>query len=223
MSRWKSLYQSLFRQSLLLAKSQSVSKYDSSEVTMVPGTLRGYRAWRLHSKGLESVSTTGHIWGRTERAQCLNKLRSPHPDHVAPVRGCTCGIYAKHTLEGVEDEFSWPSFLFGSIRAHGKVILGTAGFRAEYAEIEALFWPYPLSIIGDEEIENFLFSLPVYRDRAKFLRAYPPIPVDELLPPDVESSEWYLEWYAEQLRQDQIKLQNDNLRASMKSQWWKLQ
>jgi hypothetical protein len=209
----QSLYQSLYRQSP--PKSPSVSRYNDTEATMVPGTLRGYRVWRLTPHGLGSVSFTSYVWKKSERAQCAHG--STPIGHRAPVSGCTCGLYAKHTLEAVEDEFGSSSFMYGSIKAHGRIILGDHGFRAEYAEIEALLWHgLPIRYIDpDVGLAGALNSVPFYTTRKKFLKDYPPISVDHLLPEEAprDQVKYWGPTDPEKLWLDRMKLQADSLRA----------
>jgi hypothetical protein len=161
-----------------------VSNYDATETTVVPGALRGYRAWRVTPSGLGSMSTGGYLWRLKEHARCYRNdvIYINAAGHHAPVRGCTCGFYAKHTLDSVEDEFPYKGFMFGSIRAHGRIILGDSGFKAEYAEIEALLWRGESINIYSDELSNVLRSVPIYANRKNFLRDYPPISVENLLP-----------------------------------------
>lgn len=171
-----------------------MSKYSGTETTMVPGTLRGYRVWRLTPYGLGSVSFTSYVWGRNEQARCAHG--SAPLDHRAPVSGCTCGLYAKHTLEAVEYEFDSDNLMYGSIKAHGRIILGDHGFRAEHAEIEALLWyGQPMSFrLTDDELLKILSSVPFYTSRKKFLKDYPPISVDHLLPEKAPTTDRGMGW-----------------------------
>src|SRR6188474_3982377 len=123
-------------------RSPSVSdEYTGPEHLLVPGTLRGYRAWRLDGGYLRSVVDAG-AWQETgNTADCGrfdSRLIIIGPEvlgyHRAPDRHCTCGFYAKHHLSEVEGEFYGSQFVHGSIKAYGKVILGTKGFRAQYAD-----------------------------------------------------------------------------------------
>jgi len=227
LSQWNNLYQSLFRQSLYQQsppRSPSVSRYDGTETTMVPGTLRGYRVWKLHPNGLASLSIGRYVWGSgTEQARCLMSFSS-HSALEAPVRRCTCGLYAKHTLDAVEDEFMSGSLMYGSIKAHGRIILGDSGFRAERAEIEALLWQgSPIRYTDpDGELAIVLNSVPFYTSRKKFLKDYPPISVGHLLPEEAPKDQvqyWgpaaVLDEDQAQLWLDQIRIRGDARRAGL--------
>jgi hypothetical protein len=178
----------------------------------------------MHSKGLASLSMHGHTWGNAERARCYQAFQSRL--HIAPVRGCTCGIYAKHTLKAVEDEFMSGNLMYGSIKAYGRIILGDSGFKAEYAEIEALLWhglpiryKYP-----DGGLAKILDSVPFYTSRKKFLKDYPPISVDHLLPEKEQITDRGMGWPypavvslmpdQAQLQRDYIRIRDDARRAS---------
>ncbi|HEX7096281.1 MAG TPA: hypothetical protein VF183_10390, partial [Acidimicrobiales bacterium] len=80
---------------------------------LVPGSLRGYRTWRLASRfervpdgmlPLTSVTRRDVCWTPTMHATCTPEVGPPsrrrpvspslRSDHTAPDRGCKCGIYA---------------------------------------------------------------------------------------------------------------------------------
>jgi hypothetical protein len=70
--------------------------------------------------------------------------------HQIPSNGpdCkTCGFYALHNLRQFREAVAGHMYIgpaatiYGSIKATGAVIIGTKGFRAQYAEIEALAGP----------------------------------------------------------------------------------
>lgn len=55
---------------------------------------------------------------------------------------CVCGFYAYTDLESIiKNSYNQPNSVFGLIRGHGKVTIGTKGFRAEKADIIALAGP----------------------------------------------------------------------------------
>jgi hypothetical protein len=175
-----------------------VSDYEGSEQLMVPGTLRGYRAWRPFPGGLMSM-VDSYPWARHNVARCARFGGFAVDDHIAPVSECTCGFYARHTLKGVENLYRNAS-VFGSIKAHGRIVLGTKGFRAEEAEIEALLldpikvkpgslsgWYDGPTVVG---LLQRAYVVPVYTDREELLKDFPPIPVDHLLPPESAPEPW---------------------------------
>lgn len=117
-------------------------QYNSGEVTFVPGFVRGFRAWSLNLDivGLRSITRVWDWRPGENRAACgigdgcsCEVCSSVPRVHEAPFPQCSCGIYARyvnaaHGYSGVQ----------GIIKATGNVIIGTAGFRAEVAQIEAL-------------------------------------------------------------------------------------
>ena len=183
--------------------------YTGPEHLMVPGTLRGYRAWIVEGGELRSIigrepwlmsgNTATCRRGMMRNGWVTGRLPGEMPRitslHDAPDSRCTCGFYAKHRLEGVERDYNPSIFTYGSIRVSGKVILGTEGFRAQHADIEALYVPRILSLSSPDYLILSLSSpdylrrtrhvdVPVFFDRNRFLAAFPPISVDHLLPPE---------------------------------------
>lgn len=176
-----------------------MSEYDGSERTMVPGTLRGYRAWIVGGGKLRSIidrepwlvsgNTAMCRRGMMRNGWVTGRLPGEMPRitslHDAPDSRCTCGFYVKHRLEGVERDYDPSIFTYGSIRASGKVILGTEGFRAQHADIEALYVPWTPSPPSPDLLWHLQrINLPVFYNRDRFLAAFPPISVDHLLPPE---------------------------------------
>lgn len=122
--------------------SRSSSAYDvGADPTFIPAEIRGYRMWTYrHDSGpLLRAVAMGYEWLRgVNKAFCAYR-----DDHEAPVKDCRatghgCGFYGWHTgfPDGFEDPIRYP--VLGVIRVSGRIILGTKGFRAEKAEIEAL-------------------------------------------------------------------------------------
>lgn len=158
-----------------------MSEYGDVEQTMVPGTLRGYREWVPTRNGLQAINFP-FIWKPgVNTAQCagfgggrgLHALGLEGLEglvHEAPVRDCTCGFYAKHIPLHPSETIA------GVIKASGRVILGTTGFRAQYTEIEALYSRWDASTMLDR------YNVPIYRDFDAMVRDFPPISVQHLLP-----------------------------------------
>ena len=167
--------------------------FAGAEHELVPGVLRGYRAWRWQEGRLIACNWDG-TWepGRNEARclryqgcgvpECASCAAYIHPEPV-PYSPCACGFYAKHKPGGYDSRGS----VIGVIKAYGKVVLGTLGFRAQYAEIEAL------SMVSHEiartvndyyQVPCFdYYQVPCFADYGEMLEKFPPIPVDELLPP----------------------------------------
>jgi hypothetical protein len=167
--------------------------YEGRGEMLVPGSLRGYRCWRL-TKGDDVDLFPLHAdcsasWARRRRmtASCDNELREPeanaHYAEDSPATNCTCGFYA--TYDPVSYLAHMPKpwnyfngkqqvFVHGSIRASGRIILGDWGFRAQYAEVEALWGPH-----GKAPALNY--DVPWFRTRDSFLRQYIRHDVSDLL------------------------------------------
>lgn len=106
--------------------------YDNPETTLVPDFLRGYRVWNLcFPDVLTPVWKPGQWDPGRQYAMCLAGMH--WPTEPVPSTGCTCGFYAKYHSKDLPY-----GRVFGSIKASGRIVMGTIGFRAEVAEIEAL-------------------------------------------------------------------------------------
>lgn len=64
------------------------------------------------------------------------------PTHPSPQLDCKCGFYALHDPKYISNAHgiaNWHALpLFGSVKASGRIVLGSQGFRSEFVEIEAL-------------------------------------------------------------------------------------
>ena len=125
------------------------------------GCLRGYRWWRIGAAVELFSPWRGPIrWEPGEnQAQCLGRRgligwktsRAPHPAGC-PALDCECGFYALHSIPRPNDRPGrsiWEidalssggrhGLVLGVIEGYGRVLLGTAGWRARFAWIRALF------------------------------------------------------------------------------------
>lgn len=93
-----------------------------------------------------------------------------------PVPGCMCGIYATYSLDTYRYHLPRPwefydgitnAIVHGTIRASGKIVLGDHGFRAQKAEIEAL-WGRPARAAAR------VHELPWFWRKKTFLKEFPP-------------------------------------------------
>lgn len=185
-----------------LPVSNDVGDFHGADREVVPGVLRGYRGWTFSSLtlGLAACNYPDHIWvpGRNEAAckatngtcpcdECQQIIKER--EHSVPAGNCTCGFYAKHQPGGWDSRAN----VLGVIKAYGNVVLGTLGFRAQYAEIEALvptFYMY--DNIGPLLADRY--QVPILRDLREMERMFPSIPVDELLPKKEPSPYDIVDW-----------------------------
>lgn len=131
------------------------------EALPVVGSVRGYRWWRLGAT-LDLYSPwRGPIrWDPGENeAICLGRrgmfgwksAKSPHP-RGCPEAGCECGFYGLHTIPELNDapgRSIWEidadssggrhGLVLGVAEGYGRVLVGTAGWRARFGRILALF------------------------------------------------------------------------------------
>jgi hypothetical protein len=157
---------------------------------LVPGSLRGYRTWRLLRRRthlpdgalpLTSVTRRGVVWGPSLTARCTPSDTgtaspwSPTPagDHHAPQAGCSCGIYGWY----------WPidtgmvsARVFGVVEASGLILMGERGFRAQTVKIAGV-------VTRNRRVTTACIraGIPVYRRRRDLLRDYPPEDLSSLL------------------------------------------
>lgn len=135
---------------------------------------------------LRSIAMRDSVWvpGRVMQAQCMDG-RAPHhaPYHQAPDPRCDCGLWGIYDTRWLPLEIGkWTRDDSGMIRqAHrsreaeveltitgritgwGVVVEGDNGFRAEYAEVTALYY-YPDKIVknlevGEEDLRKLMIGV----------------------------------------------------------------
>ena len=160
---------------------------------LVPGSLRGYRTWRLLGRHapvpegalpLSSV-TRRVVWPPTLEARCTPpdieryaaapSATSLH-SHRSPSRGCDCGIYAWYAPD---DTWTLHAQVFGVVEASGLVLMGDRGFRAARARIVAV-----LTRNRRLAAACAAAGVTVYRRRRHLLRDHPPEDLSGLLGAD---------------------------------------
>lgn len=166
----------------------------TGEVTLVPGSLRGYRTWHIHDVGganpqLISTASSARWTAGWNTAECrippllagINQLAARisrtagngEVDEHGPVpdTNCTCGMYGWYLPNGLE---SGMLRVFGVVEAAGRVTLGESGFRAERARVSAVHLGRHANA---DTLEAFTKAYPgavFYGDRKKMLRDFPP-------------------------------------------------
>lgn len=166
---------------------------DSPVVDTFPGFLRGYRTWDTTAAGIY----LGSVWaeyryqaGRNQ-AYCRGRIAFAFiQGHPAPQRNCACGFYAAY--KDIPREYRHHP-IWGSVKATGRVLIGTRGFRAEKVEIEALCaGTEGFSFISEETIQRLgnHYSVPTFPSPEAMFKAFPPQSLDGLVPAAVPSEEW---------------------------------
>jgi hypothetical protein len=157
--------------------------------TLVAGSLRGYRTWRLQRRraplcdgSLPLTSVTRRVvWTPTLTACCTPKgtanqgpgSSTLEGDHQAPTVGCRCGIYGWYDPA---DTGMVSARVFGVIEASGLVLMGERGFRAERTRVVAVVTRNRrLAAVCDRA------GIAVYRRRRDLVRDYPPEDLSSLL------------------------------------------
>jgi hypothetical protein len=146
--------------------------------------VRGYRWWRVGLGGwLLSPWRNARPWRpEPQRARCLATRRlfgwreDRHAAHAAPHVRCSCGFYGLHRYPVTSPgpaRFVWDvdtsysgsgGMVLGVAEASGRVLVGTRGWRAEYARPSALYvapWAFPSA---DVDAVRDRYDVAVYRE-----------------------------------------------------------
>jgi hypothetical protein len=158
---------------------------------LVVGELRGFRQFFLVDGRLHPVvhGASGPWDGQLERARCVHV-----PEHVAPVGGCTCGLYAMYRPGSATVSLGAANAV---VAARGRCVLGDRGFRAAAARVEAVALPSTLLLqprlaarVRRALAEHYPGAR-VYRSTRRMLRDHPAQDVSALgvVPPPDRSRE----------------------------------
>lgn len=170
------------------------------DVELVVGAVRGFRWWRVGQGGwLLSPWRGRERWEpHLNQARCLFRRRlmrwqesnQLHPSG-APVATCDCGFYGLHGLPRIRDRmvgFSWEigvessgarhGLVFGVVQAHGRVVVGTQGWRGEFARPLALLWGPEAELDGRLSSIVDRYEIPVVRSIDALVREWGPEDVE---------------------------------------------
>jgi hypothetical protein len=152
---------------------------------LIPGVLRGYRGWRWDGVVRRLVSTGWfHLWGMGRMqpdATCLRADATADALHhtanyAPPLKSCSCGYYASYNPVAYMDQAQLyaSGYVHGTISAHGRIVLGTGGFRAQRVRLDALWG-------RDSEEAADIYNVPWFPNRHLMLAEFPPPDVRQLL------------------------------------------
>lgn len=127
------------------------------------------RAWCRHDGGVVERRPDGRIVVSTASAREIGTAHG--------LGGCTCGFYAYYQ----QDPYTTHRRLSGVVEGYGRVVLGTAGFRAEKARILALLLPGDRAAVDQVEVDVARVrarypDVQFFDDVEEMLSACPPTP-----------------------------------------------
>jgi hypothetical protein len=112
----------------------------SADIEPIAETIQAYRSWVINDGRLKSMNS--QVWPISQlEAKCDGNRRTRRRVHFVPDRKCSCGLYAKNTVEGLFGYFSYglrPKQVFGAVDFWGRVIEADEGYRAQFGKPTAL-------------------------------------------------------------------------------------
>lgn len=146
------------------------------------GDAYALRTFRAEDGRLVSVTQTGSHW---QDGVCIATCLS-NSDHVAPVRNCTCGVYAFWTVEELLDQYLEDARrMVAVIRMDGDVEPGDKGLRARAAQIVAWWCAEDATKLVEASVTSIPATRPDgdrnvvvrrYHDRDVMIGMFPPPP-----------------------------------------------
>lgn len=140
------------------------------------------------------------VWGTSVLRELVGFAVSSegNPKHEAPDPSCACGLYGLHKEARLNTSDGLMGYggqaVFGSIKASGRMLIGEHGFRAQFAEVEALS-PSPACISSAEKRAGIrqiaeAYGVPYFKSMIELLEAFPPPTIDlEAIPGGISTSE----------------------------------
>jgi hypothetical protein len=168
-----------------------------ADVVPLVGSIRGFRWWRIGGSADLLSPWRGPVrWEPGENeAACLARrgmlgwkmARAPHP-RGCPASSCECGFYALHSLPELNDGLDkaiWEidaatsggrhGLILGVAEGYGRLLIGTAGWRARFSRILALFaGPSVQNHSRQVMVAAGQYGVPLYRDLDAFVAEWGP-------------------------------------------------
>jgi hypothetical protein len=92
---------------------------------------------------------------RMRELAALSRGETPVNNHIAPQENCHCGIYAAHTYQALYDQYpSACGNIVAVIAAEGQTIIGSKGFRTQYARVIAYWCKDELSGTAETQFKD---------------------------------------------------------------------
>lgn len=119
---------------------------------LYPAHLQGWRYWkydreRLLSVGISSVTSINTPWVPGVAKKAIHWPDLGHKPHETPLMSCVCGYWSykdpEDLFKHVRQNLTHPTVIHfgGRINLWGRVVVGTIGYRSEYAYPETLLVP----------------------------------------------------------------------------------
>jgi hypothetical protein len=125
-----------------------------------------YRAWHWNEEGITSLNNVPWAPKVAHVAACTRNVIETIYDthaHVAPVEGCTCGVYAGINMQHLGDDTDYlHRGIHGEVSLWGRVQVCSLGWRAQYAYPKYFVVPPNMLPFQVTEIQKRLTSLIKY-------------------------------------------------------------
>jgi hypothetical protein len=127
-----------------------------NEPTDIAVAVHALRTFKIGADGkLGSLNGGGAKGAHWENGQCDAQcsVKPDDPDHVAPVEGCSCGIYGCLSLSKLFEQYgSEASAIVAVIAVEGRTALGGVGLKASSAWVIAYWRPADDPDLADDEV-----------------------------------------------------------------------
>lgn len=148
-SKYNALYRQIAGKTALghLQPHVTSSQPEMVAVESFVGNFYGWRFFKIREGHLGAVMQTD-IYKPGQKAVCggyngFNFAHRSGEGHAAPLKSCSCGYYAHHTLENlltISGNYRGSGMVLGLVQASGRIIEHDTGFRAEYLTPVCLFF-----------------------------------------------------------------------------------
>lgn len=136
---------------------RAIGGFEADDTTLYVEPFVGWRGWTWNPSTKRLYSLNGHEWTPGEELHAECKV----DNHPAPEVECNCGIFSMKNPEDLHRHISrgGKNVVVGTVKLWGNTIVGTHGYRAEYALIDSLYVPCSDAEQKKAELMKFMYDI----------------------------------------------------------------
>lgn len=138
----------------------AIEGFNAPETKLYAEPFLGWRGWLWQPVSKRLVSLNGVPWepGEELHAECRGGVPKRHS---SPDPNCNCGIFSMMRPEDLQRHVRVENrnTVIGTIKVWGDVIVGSHGYRAEYAMIDSLYVPCSDAELEQVQLMRFMYDI----------------------------------------------------------------
>ena len=139
---------------------RAIEGFNAEETKLFMEPFLGWRGWQWNADTKKLCSLNGVEWepGEELHASC----QQYESQHKAPDPDCNCGVFSMKDLGDLHRHVGRSnerSLVIGTIKVWGDVIVGSRGYRGEFAMIDSLYVPCSDAEQQKAELMKFMYDI----------------------------------------------------------------